>query len=208
MIEKLLHILHLKTIIRYLKTQKNIRAWDQRGRTPPTPHAIKRRELNKYIDKYKTKIMIETGTYNGAMVKAMKNKFGQIYSIELDSVLAQKAQNKFQQYNHITILEGDSGKLIKKILDKIDQPVLFWLDAHYSGGTTARGDVDTPIVTELKHILNHGIDNHVILIDDAREFVGQGDYPKLEIIKKLFKDRDEKWSIEVKYDIIRITKEI
>jgi hypothetical protein len=82
---------------------------------------------------------------------------------------------------------------------------LFWLDAHWSGGSTAKGTVDTPIVQELKCVVNHvKADKHIILIDDARCFTGKNDYPTLEFLKKYISGMFPDWIFEINDDIIRI----
>ncbi|MCZ7616643.1 MAG: hypothetical protein M5T52_24530 [Ignavibacteriaceae bacterium] len=81
------------------------------------------------------------------------------------------------------IINGDSGKLLKQLVAKISDPAIFWLDGHYSGFETAKGDIETPIKQELGAILNSEL-NHIILIDDARLFIGQNDYPTIEELKK------------------------
>jgi len=45
--------------------------------------------------------------------------------------------------------------------------------------------------------------NHVILIDDARCFNGEGDYPNIKQLKAYIKGKNENYHIEVKHDIIR-----
>ena len=40
--------------------------------------------------------LIETGTYYGEMVAALKNDFARIYSVECDHELAQSAARKFE----------------------------------------------------------------------------------------------------------------
>ena len=79
------------------------------------------------------------------------------------------------------------------------------MDAHYSGGITAKGKLDTPILEELHQILNHHVAGHVILIDDARFFVGRGGYPTLEEIRDLVTLLRPRSMFEIRDDIIRIT---
>ncbi len=131
------------------------------------------------------KIFIETGTYHGNMVAAMKNRFEKIYSIELGSQLHEKAQKKFKNCSHIKLIKGDSGVELPKLLSQLNKPAIFWLDAHYSQGVTARGEIDTPIKRELAAIMKHKIKNHVILIDDARCFNGKDGYPTAGAIEKI-----------------------
>jgi hypothetical protein len=66
---------------------------------------------------------------------------------------------------------------------RIDQPALFYLDGHYSGGITARAAKDTPIYEELSHIFEHD-PRHVIVIDDARCFGRDPDYPSLHELRE------------------------
>jgi len=163
------------------------------------PHLVKERTVRFYGKKYKMTALVETGTYEGEMVSALKEDFEKIFSIELDKTLATKAKEKFSKDKKIKIICGDSGEELKNILKMNPHPCLFWLDAHYSGGITARGKKETPIAEELKEIVKHSKRN-VILIDDANEF-GKGDYPSYEEIKTILKGE---FNIQTKNNIIRI----
>ena len=116
------------------------------------------------------------------MVEAQRNHFEKIYSIELSEKLFNRAKKRFKDYSHITILHGDSGIVLNKLIPEIDKPALFWLDGHYSGGITAKGEKECPVPEELKTILKSSLP-HIILIDDARLFNGTHDYPTIEQIK-------------------------
>jgi hypothetical protein len=94
---------------------------------------------------------------------------------------------------------------LPKILSNIDSPCLFWLDAHYSGENTSKTDLQTPIIRELRSILNHPNKNHIILIDDAHEFTGKNDYPTIPELKEIMNQYEEKILI-VKENVIRIHK--
>lgn len=162
----------------------SFRIWEKKGRPIPPPHAAKAKIVKEYAGQFSIDILIETGTYTGNMVSSMKDIFGQIFSIELDDNICQKAKRRFTEYSYIHIIQRDSSQVLPKILSSVDQPCLFWLDAHYSGGITVKDNLDTPIMSELKHIFSHPIKDHVILIDDARMFTGQNDYPLIEDLKK------------------------
>jgi hypothetical protein len=47
--------------------------------------------------------------------------------------------------------------------------------------------------------------NHVLLIDDARLFVDEDDYPTIEKLTKYVKNKNNNYQVEVKDDIIRFT---
>ena len=147
--------------------------------------------------------LIETGTYQGEMIQAMMNHFEKIYSIELSPALWKQVNEKFKSNKKVKILCGDSGEILGEILTTISVPCLFWLDAHYSSGETAKGNLDTPIIKELETILSHNR-NHVILIDDARLFDGTNDYPKLNVLKDFVSRKNPGLEFETSADIIRI----
>jgi len=182
------------------------RAWERQGRPSPPPHIVKEELIKDYAKTFNTQILIETGTYLGDMVHAMKKSFSRIISFELDHNLAVQAQQRFANDPHIEIVEGDSGKLLDEHLATINEPCLFWLDGHYSGGITAKGALETPIKNELTAILSHPVDGHVILIDDARCFTGENDYPTLDELKNFVAERKPNHKFSVEHDAIRIHK--
>jgi hypothetical protein len=195
-----------KTFIYQIWKNFEIIKWEMKGRPIPPPSGIKAKIIKEYAKQFSTDIMIETGTYEGDMVASMSDVFNQIFSIELSNDFYHEAKLRFAKYPHICIMHGDSSEILPQILPSINKPCLFWLDAHYSGGITARGDFDTPIISELKQILSHPIKNHVILIDDARHFTGLNDYPTIEKLKDFIRQECPDCVFEVADDIIRIYK--
>jgi hypothetical protein len=125
--------------------------------------------------------------------------FRELYSIELSSELFELAQRRLASYQKITLLEGNSATELPKILSRLSEPTLFWLDAHYSGEETARADTDTPIANELQAIFRHPVKKHVILIDDARCFNGRSGYPTLDEMKS---ECPPTWHLSVESDVI------
>lgn len=179
--------------------------WEKNGKPNPPPHLIKQRAIQSHAKKYNIKVLVETGTYLGDMVEAMKSNFDKIYSIELSDELHQKAKTRFKGNNTIELIQGDSGVELKKLINKLDQPALFWLDGHYSAGVTARGDKDTPIYEELDHIFADNERQHVLLIDDARCFGKDPAYPSIEELSKYILSKKADVTITIENDSIRIT---
>jgi len=178
--------------------------WEKHKRkTLPVPHKIKQLLIESYAQAYDCLVLVETGTYFGSMVSSTKNTFKQISTIELDDKLYKRAKRKFSNDPHIKVLHGDSSVVLPKILKKLKKRALFWLDAHYSRGITAGKNKSSPIHIELTHILRHTIKNHIILIDDANNFVG-GEYPKLDELKQLVFRYRPRATLSVKYNIITI----
>lgn len=199
-----LHIL-LRYWENYNKNKADIFKWNKKGRPSPPPHIIKQRTLISYANKYDLEILVETGTFYGTMVEAMRSSFKKIYSIELSEALFKKAQKRFDGVQNVTLIQGDSGVELGKLTAIINKPTLFWLDGHYSEGVTARGDKDTPIYEELTHIFNTNIEKYVIIIDDARCFDSDPNYPSINELSEFIKTYKPDADIEVNNDSIRIT---
>ena len=203
--KNILYRIH-KKIKEAISAKKKVLLWKLRGCPVPAPHAVKQMINKHYAAKFKPHIFIETGTYMGEMIDAVEGHFSKIISIEFDPKLAGRAQEKYSSAPHVTILQGDSGKLLPELLAKINEPCLFWLDAHYSSGVTGHADSETPIMKEIRAILDHSCPEHVILIDDAREFTGNKNYPTLAALRQLVQQRRKEWQMTVEADIIRIHK--
>lgn len=191
--------------LHYLEKRK-FDDWLRNNRVGPTPRLAKEKIIRDYAIRFKLDILVETGTYLGDTIEAMRKGFDRIYSIELSEELYQRAKIRFSNVKNVRLYLGDSGDVLTAVLNAIDEPCLFWLDGHYSAGFTAKGVLETPIRKELEAIRSHRhLNNDVILIDDARCFDGTHDYPTLSQI--------EKWAVEhgmtkfeVESDIIRISR--
>jgi len=184
---------------------QQVKEWEAAGKPAPPPHVIKQRALREYGSRFGLRILVETGTQYGAMVYAMRHSFDRIYSIELSDMLYERAAKRFRDFPHIEIVHGDSAREIQKVLRRLDGPTLFWLDGHYSGGLTARGERHTPILEELQHILSVNDTRYVILIDDARKFGTHPEYPTIEEVVHFVSARQPNLAVAVEDDIIRIT---
>jgi len=178
--------------------------WKLRGEPLRSPHLIKQRAVREYADRYGLRVLVETGTYYGEMVAAMRQRFDEIYSIEYDHALAVRATQKFARWKHIHILEGDSQKKIPEILAMLKTPALFWLDAGYYGWAGLQGDKQR-LTVELDSILQHKIKDHIILMDDARGLSGQNGAPTVNQVKQHIESAFPGRSVTVKHDIMRIT---
>jgi hypothetical protein len=199
-----------RTIFRYfLRKMKILKAlvnWVTDRKKNPTPHWVKERVIKKYASRYGSRFLVETGTYEGEMIEAMVGRFERIYSIELSEQYFFRAKAKFEKRRDIEILQGDSSIELGKIIKNLKEPTLFWLDAHYSGGNTARGERDTPIEKEIEVVCkNLEAKKFVILIDDARYFGVDENYPSIEKLKDLVNLSGKNAIVHIKNDIIRIT---
>jgi hypothetical protein len=180
-------------------------SWKIRGQPERAPHLVKERTVREYGARYGLKTLIETGTYYGEMIAAVREHFDRIYSIEYDPQLAGRATRKFSRYAHIRILQGDSQQLLAELLNSVTTAALFWLDAGYYGWAGFQGDKQR-LPNELATILRHPIQSHVILLDDARCLNGQNGAPTLAEMKSRVEFDYPGHILEVKHDIVRILK--
>jgi hypothetical protein len=188
----------------FFRDARTLLRWVVAGRPVPPPHLVKQRAIRACAGKFHLTLFVETGTYRGDMVEAVRRDFERVYSIELGEELHRQAQKRFAADPRVTILQGDSGDVLRSLLPRIEKPALFWLDSHYSDADTARSALITPIRRELELILAHPLARrHVILIDDARLFTGEDDYPTLEALNTILASAGF-GNCRVRDDIIRI----
>jgi hypothetical protein len=177
--------------------------WILRGRPARSPHLLKQRVVREYGERFGVQTLVETGTYYGEMVAAMKNHFDRIYSIEYVQELASRATRKFARDEHVRIFCGDSRLVMPEVLALLEGPALFWLDAGYYGWVGIRTN-EQRLSAELEMILGHRF-AHIILLDDARGLTGREGIPSVADVKSYVESTFPQRSVEVEYDIMRIT---
>jgi hypothetical protein len=116
--------------------------------------------------------LIETGSYYGdGITKAIEAGFKNIISIEITPAYYDLCTEKFKDNLNVKVILGDTVKILPDLLKEINEPVTYWLDAHYTDPTTNYGDKMSPLMDELEIIKSHAQSfNDVILIDDMRIF--------------------------------------
>lgn len=182
-----------------------IRSYLNEGLTGPAPPPVKRKVLSSYLRKYNLRRFVETGTHLGDTLACIAQDPNiQCTSIELAEAYFSKAQARFSSNDNVQVLHGDSGVLLPALVKELDEPSMFWLDGHWSGGETGRADQDTPISTELDAVLESPVKDHVILIDDARCLDGTNGYPHLDELLRTVREQSS-YACEVSADIIRLT---
>jgi len=151
------------------------------------------------------KVLVETGTYRGEMLEAQREHFEKLISIELSEDLFRAARSRFAAFPHVQLIQGDSGVKLGEATKDLNEPALFWLDAHYSAGITAGGGKDAPIIKELSCLSSRNQSRDMILIDDARLFGWDFGYPKLKVIREYVAKHWPRHAFSVESDIICIT---
>jgi len=177
--------------------------WILRGRPARSPHLLKQKVVRQYGEEFRLKTLVETGTYYGEMVAAMKHRFDRIYSIEYDEGLAERVTKKFARYPHVRIFCGDSRIVMPEVLALLNGPALFWLDAGYYGWVGKQGDQQR-LSAELQMILSHPYP-HIVLLDDARCLTGQNGIPTVNEVQSYIETKFPGRRVAVEDDILRIT---
>lgn len=184
------------------------RRWDADGFSGVAPLTVKRSIIRSYLRNYGLEIFVETGTHHGDTLAeiALDRKIRAI-SIELADDLFNAAAHRFKNYQNVELLHGDSGQLMPSVIAELDGPALFWLDGHYSGESTAKSTLETPVSAELSAIFESKIVGHVILIDDLHCFNGSHDYPHLDELLRSIRT-DGRYCVDISANIIRLTPQL
>lgn len=138
-------------------------------------------------------VFVETGTYLGNTAIWAAGNFKKVYTIEFSKSLFESTSKEHAHIENIDFCFGDTRTVLGEILVKNHgQNLIFWLDAHWSAGSTYGENDQCPIIDEL-HVLNTFDGDCFILIDDARLFMAPpplphnlAQYPDLkQLISKL-----------------------
>ena len=196
----------MTSFLKRLKEQRKYRKWMADGRPDPPPPLAKHEMLRHYARRYGLQVLVESGTFLGDTVEAMRHEFRTVHSIELAPKFHELAKRRFAGVPNVVLHQGDSGRVLADLVGKLDEPALFWLDGHYSGGDTAQGESNCPVRQELAAIFGGMKPPCVVLIDDARCFRNPKakDYPPVEEIEAMVAARRPDLGVEVAMDCIRI----
>jgi len=143
------------------------------------------------LKQYLNTVFFETRTGSGdGIQKALGAGFKQIISVELNQKNFEQARERFKSNTSVKILFGKSHEAMEDLLQSIDSPITFWLDAHFNspqGKTCAdNGFSLSPLLKELDAIRRSRKNKKdIIIVDDVRLF-GQYGFSKGEVIQKLY----------------------
>lgn len=176
-----------------------------RGEYALPPQSVKLAVIQQHIPNQRPGVFIETGTYRGDTVAAIKEEYAKVISIEVDEALYRLACARFAADINVEIVYGDCAQKLPAILANLHEPAVFWLDGHYSGGETGKGEIDDPILISLHQIAALPALEHVIFIDDARTFDGREGRPDIADIFNSIKKINSRYILRVQNDIIIAT---
>lgn len=160
---------------------------------------------------FSIKNFVETGTYEGHTAVWASEHFQKIYTIEFSETFYRETFERYKERKNVEFIFGDSRTQLKKIVEELNEPALFWLDAHWSGGATYGDDDQCPLIEELKIIGGSQFDNF-IFIDDARLFTSPPQPPHkpeqwsdiASIIKTIHHEGSDKYIVIIEDVIIAV----
>lgn len=142
-----------------------------------------------FLVDYLTSAFVETGSHRGDGIQhALNVGFPLVYSVDISPFSYGWCSHRFRtRRDRVDLYCNDSRIFLEELLPRIINRCTFWLDAHWCGGNGEMqgkdgGDKeDVPLLEELKIIRDHGIKDHIILIDDVR-LLGTESFPSMETV--------------------------
>jgi len=156
-------------------------------------------------------VFVETGTFHGDTVAAVRPYFDKLYSVEAVEEHNAIAHRRFASDDAVDIRLGESDGFLRELSPLLrDASVLYWLDAHWceTGGTNAALATQCPLLEEIAAIgtLNS---NSVVLIDDARYFLSPppapndpSHWPRLDRVLENLRGLSADHEVTVSNDVI------
>jgi hypothetical protein len=183
-------LMHLKLWLKVFKRllRPSFLFWIGQDFNLPAPQRVKTRVLrrNAFIDGN----WIETGTYPSAIVT----------SLEPDFTLFSFNKLRLSKFHNIKLVNSASEISLNDLVSNETGTVNFWLDGHFSGDITFKGQIHSPILEEL-NIIERNISRLkvCVFIDDIRDFTGdeQTGYPSKDQLVDWANRNNCEWHIEM-----------
>jgi len=173
------------------------------------PYGLSR--FAEIVDKFGIKSVVETGTFKGGSTVILAEFVEHVYSIELNPEYYAEASTRMvkefdydrifsedyvsgyiKDSKHITLFHGDSPTVLRGIIDQLETPTLFYLDAHW--------DEYWPILDELKAIGKHS--DCVVIVHDIKVPEGLQGYEQY-VGAKLDKNGANIEAVGLDFDLIK-----
>ena len=126
----------------------------------------------------KNNVFVETGTLWGdGVAVALECGYNKVISIEIDPDRVAANSERFADEiadGRVELVEGDTFDVFEGIVEGLDEPATFWLDAHWDNDGAPIGEYKCPLPFELDTIAKSDIRTHTLMIDDRRLFGDKG----------------------------------
>lgn len=91
------------------------------------PHLVKLRVVWWYCKQLGLRKFVETGTHMGETAEWMARKGIDVVTIELSDRLYQLARARLQRYRNVTLIQGDTARVLPDLLGGSVSPRVFGL---------------------------------------------------------------------------------
>jgi hypothetical protein len=180
------------------KQNEFLDSWARTGRPIPAPPRVKAEFVKEYGRVYRSRTLVETGTYLGDTMEYAQAHFDRLFSIELDREFHETARRRLEPFKNVALIQGDSGALLGPLLEEIDERCLLWLDAHWGWQSTA---IKQELDAMREHVRKY---RDVVLIDDARGFLGANGYPTIDEIFEWTESKLPGYHCTLQDDVFRL----
>jgi hypothetical protein len=195
-------LMHLKLWLKVFKRliRPSFLLWVYQDFNLPAPQRVKTRVLqrNAFVEGN----WIETGTYLGDTTRFLAKTFPNLIvtSLEPDFTLFSFNKSRLSKFHNIKLVNSTSENSLSDIVSNETGTVNFWLDGHFSGDITFKGQIYSPILEEL-NIIERNISRLkvCVFIDDIRDFTGdeQTGYPSKNKLVDWANRNNCEWHIEM-----------
>lgn len=153
---------------------------------PFVPHSLTKLHNLKFCrDITKADTVVEIGSFKGVTARRLSYLFEKVITVEIDTTLHEISKIRCATRDNVQLILGDGKEVLADLAPDVRNAVLF-LDGHFSGGQTGRGDEVEPVLEELDVISLHIGNFCAILIDDFRLFGVEEGWPrKSAVLAKL-----------------------
>ncbi len=194
--------MHLKLWLKVFKRliRPSFLLWVYQDFNLPAPQRVKTRVLqrNAFVEGN----WIETGTYLGDTTRFLAKTFPNLIvtSLEPDFTLFSFNKSRLSKFHNIKLVNSTSENSLSDLVSNETGTVNFWLDGHFSGDITFKGQIYSPILEEL-NIIERNISRLkvCVFIDDIRDFTGdeQTGYPSKNKLVDWANRNNCEWHIEM-----------
>jgi hypothetical protein len=196
---KLSNLVYLAKMLKR-RVNPTLLLWANKKFNLPAPQLIKVNTLAR--NGIRKGDWVETGTYLGDTTKFLAKKFPKslIYSLEPDKKLFQFAKLRLKKFKNIRLVNASSEEYFDKIVKDRRSATNFWLDGHFSGDVTFKGDKISPILIELEIIEKYikQMPKISVFVDDIRDFNNdlKSGYPSRDLLVNWAIKNNLTWNIE------------
>jgi len=121
---------------------------NDRSSTPPNDDwaafsrdSILYRQVQSFHEQHQFRCAVETGTWKGHTTVALAGIFPHVYTIEILPDRFEANKPRFQAYENITALIGESPQVLLTLVKQFEFPLFAFLDAHWQDNWPLRDEL-------------------------------------------------------------------